>query len=49
VGPSGMQEYSSFAVMEESKVGGQHFILERCCHCQAPLSWTAVDVVRMTR
>jgi hypothetical protein len=32
VGPSGMQEYSSFAVVEEPEVGGQHFILERCCH-----------------
>jgi hypothetical protein len=32
VGPSGMQEYSSFAVVEESEVGGQRFILEMCCH-----------------
>jgi hypothetical protein len=28
VGPSGMQEYSSFAVVEESEVSGQRFILE---------------------
>jgi hypothetical protein len=32
VGPSSTQEYSSFAVVEEPEVGGQHFILERCCH-----------------
>jgi hypothetical protein len=37
VGPSSMQEYSSFAVVEESEVGGQHFILERCCHWEAPV------------
>jgi hypothetical protein len=49
VGPSGTQEYSSFAVMEESEVGGQCFILERCCHWGIPLSLTAVGVVRMTR
>jgi hypothetical protein len=28
VGPSGMQQYSSFAVVEEPEVGGQYFILE---------------------
>jgi hypothetical protein len=32
VGPRGTQEYSSFGVVEESEVGGQCFILERCCH-----------------
>jgi hypothetical protein len=32
LGPSGTQEYSSFLVVEESEVGGQCFILERCCH-----------------
>jgi hypothetical protein len=41
-----MQKYSSFAVMEESEVGGQCFILERCCHWGIPLSLTAVGVVR---
>jgi hypothetical protein len=49
MGPSGMQEYSSFAGVEESEVGGQCFILERCCHWGIPLSLTAVDIVRMTR
>jgi hypothetical protein len=49
MGPSSMQEYSFFAVKEESGVGGQCFILERCCHWGIPLSLTAVDVVRMTR
>jgi hypothetical protein len=49
VGPSGMQEYSSFAVMEESEVGGQCFILESCCDWGIPLSLTAVGIVRMTR
>jgi hypothetical protein len=37
-GPSDTQEYSSFAVVEEPEVGGQHFILERCCHWGVPLS-----------
>jgi hypothetical protein len=37
VGPSGTQEYSSFAVVEESKVGGQCFILKRCCHWGGPI------------
>jgi hypothetical protein len=46
---STMQEYLSFAVVEESEVGGQCFILERCCHWGVPLSLTAVGVVRMTR
>jgi hypothetical protein len=32
-----MQEYSSFAVAEDSEVGGQCFILERCCHEGIPL------------
>jgi hypothetical protein len=49
VGPSGTQEYSSFLVVEESEVGGQCFILERCCHWGIPLSLTAVGIVRMTR
>jgi hypothetical protein len=39
VGPSGMQECSSFAVVEESEVGGQCFILERCCHWRVLLSF----------
>jgi hypothetical protein len=37
MGPSSMQEYSSFAVMEESEVGGQCFILQRCCHWGGPV------------
>jgi hypothetical protein len=37
VGPSGMQEYSSFAVVEESEVSGQCFIPERCCHWGGPI------------
>jgi hypothetical protein len=50
VGPSGMQQYSSFLVLEESEVGGQCFILERCCHWGGvPLSLTTVGIVRMTR
>jgi hypothetical protein len=49
VGLSGMQEYSSFIVMEEPEVGGQCFILERCCHWGIPLSLTVVGIVRMTR
>jgi hypothetical protein len=49
VGPSGTKEYSSFAVVEESEVGGQCFILERCCHWGIPLSLTAAGIVRMTR
>jgi hypothetical protein len=49
VGPSGTQQYSSFAVVEESEVGGQCFILESCCHWRIPLSLTVVGVVRMTR
>jgi hypothetical protein len=36
MGPSGTQEYSSFAVVEESEVGGHYFILERCCHWGGP-------------
>jgi hypothetical protein len=39
VGLSGTQEYSSFAVVEESEVGRQCFILERCCHWGVPLSF----------
>jgi hypothetical protein len=49
VGPGGTQEYSSFLVVEESEVGGQHFILERCCHWGIPLSLTVVGIVRLTR
>jgi hypothetical protein len=49
VGPSSTQDYSSFAVVEKAEIGGQYFILERCCHWGIPLSLTAVDVVRMTR
>jgi hypothetical protein len=49
MGPSSTQEYSSFLVVEESEVGGQCFILERCCHWGIPLSLTAVGIVRMTR
>jgi hypothetical protein len=32
-----MQEYSSFAVVEEPEVGRQCFILERCCHWGGPI------------
>jgi hypothetical protein len=39
MGPSGTQEYSSFAVVEESEVGEQCFILERCCHWGVLLSF----------
>jgi hypothetical protein len=35
-----------FSVVEESEVGGQCFILERCCHWGIPLSLTAVGIVR---
>jgi hypothetical protein len=49
VGPSGTQEYLSFAVVEEPEVGGQCFILERCSHWGIPLSLTVVSIVRMTR
>jgi hypothetical protein len=38
-GPVGMQEYSSFAVVEEPEFGGQRFILERCCHWGVLLSF----------
>jgi hypothetical protein len=34
-----MQEYSSLAVVEEPEVGGQCFILERCCHWGVLLSF----------
>jgi hypothetical protein len=37
VGPSGTQQYSSFAVVKESEVGGPCFILERCCHWGGPI------------
>jgi hypothetical protein len=47
--PSSTQEYSSFAVVEESEVGGQCFILKRCCHWGIPLSLIVVGIVRMTR
>jgi hypothetical protein len=47
VGPSGAQEYSSFAVVEQSEVGGECFILERCCHWGFPLSLSAVGIVRI--
>jgi hypothetical protein len=50
VGPSGKQEYSSsFLIVEESEIGGQCFILERCCHWGVLLSLTVVGIVRMTR
>jgi hypothetical protein len=52
VGSSSTQKYSSFVVMEESEVGGQRFILERCCHWGGGgvlLSLTVVGIVRMTR
>jgi hypothetical protein len=39
----------SFAVVEESEIGGQCFILERCCHWGIPLSLTAVGIMRTTR
>jgi hypothetical protein len=47
VRPSGMEEYSSFTVVEESEVGRQCFILERCCHWGIPLSLTVVGIVRI--
>jgi hypothetical protein len=49
MGPSGTQVYSSFVVVGESEVGGQCFILERCCHWEIPLSLTVVGIVRKTR
>jgi hypothetical protein len=52
IGMLGLQyarEYSSFLVLEESEVGGQCFILERCRHWRILLSLTAVGIVRMTR
>jgi hypothetical protein len=49
VWPSGTQDYSSFVAVGEPEVGGQRFILERCCHWGIPLSLTAVGIVRITR
>jgi hypothetical protein len=49
VGPSGTREYSSFVAVGESEVGGQCFILRRCCHWRIPLSLTAVGNVRSTK
>jgi hypothetical protein len=37
MGPRSTQEYSSFAVVAESEVDGQCFILERCCHWGIPI------------
>jgi hypothetical protein len=39
VEPRGTQKYSSFAVVEESEVGGQCFILEGCFHWGVLLSF----------
>jgi hypothetical protein len=49
MGLSNTQEYSSFAVVEKSEVGGQCFILGRFCHWGITLSFTVVGVVSMTR
>jgi hypothetical protein len=46
---SGMQEDSSFVVVEDPEVGGRCFFLERCYQWGIPLGLTAVDIVRMTR